>query len=85
MSHICSHGHTLTQPRVNLFYYPSEWHSALKDLERNCVKFECRVLYCVYISDVAIPGLESVAVPNFEVFSDNCDSNSNSGSNRCWN
>ena len=37
------------------------------------------------ISDVAIPGLESVPVPNFEVFSDNCDSNSNSGSNRCWN
>ena len=36
-------------------------------------------------SDVAIPGLEPVPVPDFEVFSENCDSDSNSGSNRCWN
>ena len=34
-------------------------------------------------SDVAIPGLEPVLVPDFEVFSENCDYNSNSGSIRC--
>ena len=39
----------------------------------------------VKISGVMIPGLESVPEPDFELFSENCDSDSNSSSKSIWN
>ena len=39
----------------------------------------------MYIRGVMIPGLESIPEPDFEPFSENCDSDSDSSSNSYWN